>query len=70
MKKCEYFPCHKGIKEEAFRCEFCYCPLYNFECGGFYKKTKKGIKDCSGCFWPHIPEGMKKIIEKLNSGIV
>ena len=27
-KKCEYFPCHKGIPEEDFNCLFCYCPLY------------------------------------------
>ena len=24
-KKCEYFPCHKGIPEEDFNCLFCYC---------------------------------------------
>ena len=27
-KECEYFPCHKGVKEEDFNCLFCYCPLY------------------------------------------
>ena len=26
-RPCEYFPCHKGIPEEAFNCLFCYCPL-------------------------------------------
>ena len=36
-KKCEYFPCHKGIPEENFNCLFCYCPLYTLgkSCGGF-----------------------------------
>ena len=35
-KKCEYFPCHKGIPEEDFNCLFCYCPLYTLgkSCGG------------------------------------
>ena len=33
-KKCEYFPCHKGIPEEDFNCLFCYCPLYTLgKCG-------------------------------------
>ena len=22
-KECEYFPCHKGVKEEDFNCLFC-----------------------------------------------
>ena len=35
-KECEYFPCHKGVKEEDFNCLFCYCPLYTLgkHCGG------------------------------------
>ena len=35
-KKCEYFPCHKGIPEADFNCLFCYCPLYTLgkSCGG------------------------------------
>ncbi len=34
-KECEYFPCHKGVKEEDFNCLFCYCPLYTLgkHCG-------------------------------------
>ena len=27
-KKCEYFPCHKGVDPENFNCLFCYCLLY------------------------------------------
>ena len=27
-RECEYFPCHKGVREEEFNCLFCYCPLY------------------------------------------
>ena len=36
-KECEYFPCHKGVREEEFNCLFCYCPLYRMpDCrGGF-----------------------------------
>jgi len=45
--KCEYFPCHKGVKEEDFNCLFCYCPLYMLgeDCGGNFTYTH-GIKDC------------------------
>ncbi len=25
-RECEYFPCHKGVREEEFNCLFCYCP--------------------------------------------
>lgn len=54
--KCEFFPCHKGIKQE-FSCLFCYCPLINYECPGPYKlyKDRRGNnrKDCSDCKLPH-----------------
>ena len=54
-RKCEYFPCHKGIAEEDFNCLFCYCPLYMLgrKCGGDYSYTEKGFKDCSNCVYPH-----------------
>ena len=57
-KECEYFPCHKGADVENFSCLFCYCPLYALgkECGGNYKITEKGIKDCSNCMVPHKKE--------------
>ena len=66
-KQCEYFPCHKGIDEAAFNCLFCYCPLYMLEdkCGGTYKITKKGIKDCSACTKPHDENGFDHVMSKM-----
>ena len=57
-KECEYFPCHKGVKDEEFNCLFCYCPLYALgrKCGGNFEYTKSGIKDCSNCTIPHRKE--------------
>ena len=54
-KKCEYFPCHKGVDPENFNCLFCYCPLYALgdKCGGNFRMTEKGIKDCTNCQLPH-----------------
>ena len=54
-KKCEYFPCHKGADPENFNCLFCYCPLYALgdRCGGNFRYTEKGIKDCTNCQLPH-----------------
>ena len=54
-RECEYFPCHKGVREEEFNCLFCYCPLYALgeHCGGNYRYTAEGIKDCSECIFPH-----------------
>ncbi|MCM1496135.1 MAG: cysteine-rich small domain-containing protein [Bacteroides sp.] len=54
-QKCEYFPCHSGIKEDEFNCLFCYCPLYGLkeECGGDFVYLENGVKDCSGCRIPH-----------------
>ncbi len=56
--KCEYFPCHKIEDTENFNCLFCYCPLYMMgeECGGNFKYTEHGIKDCSQCSLPHIKD--------------
>lgn len=54
--KCEFMPCHKGVKGE-FNCLFCYCPLVFLECPGHYTTftDKKGLvrKDCSNCKLPH-----------------
>ena len=54
-KECEFFPCHKTEDEENFNCLFCYCPLYALgeNCGGNFKYTEDGIKDCSDCLVPH-----------------
>lgn len=54
-KECEYFPCHKGADSENFNCLFCYCPLYALgeNCGGNFRFTENGIKDCTECQVPH-----------------
>ena len=54
-KECEYFPCHKGADPEDFNCLFCYCPLYALgeKCGGNFRYTESGIKDCTNCLLPH-----------------
>ena len=66
-KKCEYFPCHKGIKEAEFNCLFCYCPLYMLQgkCGGNYKYTN-GIKDCSDCAIIHNTGGFEYVMSKMS----
>ena len=62
-KDCEYFPCHKGAKEENFNCLFCYCPLYALgdKCGGHFTYLENGIKDCSGCQFPHKAENYDQV---------
>ena len=80
-RDCKYFPCHKGLTE--FNCLFCYCPLYALgdKCGGNFRYTDKGIKDCTNCMLPHkrknygyvtgkyqeLAEVMKKVRE-INQG--
>ena len=65
-RECEYFPCHKGIAPEEFNCLFCYCPLYALgdKCGGSFRISKSGVKDCSGCTVPHRKENYGKITER------
>lgn len=67
-KKCEFFPCHKVDDTENFNCLFCYCPLYALgeRCGGNYRYSKKGIKDCTLCLLPHKRENYDYIINKFN----
>ena len=62
-KACEYFPCHQGADPERFNCIFCFCPLYALgeKCGGNFRYTEDGIKDCSDCRVPHVPENYDKI---------
>lgn len=66
-KKCEYFPCHAGADPETFSCIFCYCPLYALgdKCGGSFRYTKDGIKDCSNCLRPHRRENYESICENM-----
>ena len=64
---CEYFPCHEGADPESFNCLFCYCPLYFLgkSCGGDFRYTEDGVKDCSGCLFPHKRENYRQVVEKL-----
>ena len=65
--KCEYFPCHKTNDPENFNCLFCYCPLYAIKdkCGGNFRYTEKGIKDCTNCTLPHQRKNYDYIIGKF-----
>ena len=65
-RACEYFPCHKGANPDNFNCLFCYCPLYALgkKCGGNFKYTETGFKDCSACAVPHRRENYEKIVER------
>ncbi len=67
-RQCQYFPCHSGVDPERFNCLFCYCPLYALgdRCGGSFTYTQRGIKDCSGCMRPHIPENYERVLEKMS----
>ena len=68
-RKCEFFPCHKGMREEDFSCLFCYCPLYALgdKCGGNFEHLENGIKDCSNCLVPHRRENYDRIMEKMGA---
>jgi len=67
-RECEYFPCHKGADPENFNCLFCYCPLYALgdQCGGGFRYTKDGYKDCGSCQIPHKRENYGKILERYD----
>ena len=66
-RECEFFPCHKTDDEENFNCLFCYCPLYALgeNCGGNFKYTEDGIKDCSDCLVPHKRKNYQYIMNKF-----
>lgn len=65
--ECEYFPCHRFADPARFSCLFCYCPLYMLgpHCGGNFRYTEKGIKDCTDCLIPHLPENYGRITGKF-----
>ena len=65
-KDCEYFPCHKNVKEEDYNCLFCYCPLYMLKdkCGGNFK-IAYDVKDCSECTIPHGANSYTYIMSKM-----
>lgn len=64
---CEYFPCHPGADAETFSCMFCYCPLYALgdHCGGSFRYTEQGIKDCTNCLFPHRRENYGLVCQKV-----
>ena len=66
-RDCEYFPCHPGADPERFNCLFCYCPLYPLgeKCGGAFVYLDNGIKDCSGCLFPHRPENYDAVLARF-----
>ena len=70
-RKCEFFPCHKGLNAEDFNCLFCYCPLYALGdgCGGDFVYTEAGVKDCSACLIPHSEDGYSYIQSKVPEAI-
>ena len=65
-RECEYFPCHRIADPDRFNCLFCYCPLYALgrACGGNFRYTDKGIKDCTACLIPHLRENYGRIIDQ------
>lgn len=67
-RECEYFPCHENADTENFNCLFCYCPLYALadKCGGNFRYTENGIKDCSGCLKPHRAQNYQIIVDAMD----
>ena len=66
---CKYFPCHTAPNTDEFNCLFCYCPLYFWgnTCGGNFSYSAKGVKLCTDCHLPHLPDYYDVIIEKLKN---
>jgi Zn-finger protein len=64
---CEYYPCHGGVELDSFSCLFCYCPLYALDCPGNGARTAGGVKDCSGCVFPHHRSSYFRVIDCLAS---
>ena len=66
-RSCEYFPCHKGADPDNFNCLFCYCPLYALgdRCGGNFRYTENGVKDCSNCLYPHRRQNYNGVMDKM-----
>lgn len=66
-RECQYYPCHANADLECFNCLFCFCPLFSLgeHCGGKFKYTVAGEKDCTDCLIPHITGGYEHIVSKL-----
>ncbi len=67
-KDCEFYPCHDS---ENLNCLFCFCPLYNLDCGGNFVmiQGKNGdlIKDCTNCMIPHSESGYDYVMKVLKN---
>ena len=44
---------------------WCYCVLYNYDCGGNFIILDNGLKDCSQCLLPHDENGYDYIMSFL-----
>ena len=68
-RDCEFFPCHSCKDSEQFSCLFCYCPLYALgdQCGGNFRYTEQGIKDCSDCLLPHSRQNYDRVMAKMGA---
>lgn len=65
-ESCPYYPCHAGIPDDDFSCEYCFCPLYQVPyCGGNFSILPNGIKDCSKCTRPHTRSGRAYIATQI-----
>ena len=64
-RDCEYYPCHDL---SDINCLFCYCPLYRIDCGGNYSILSNGVKDCSGCTYPHERDNYYEVIKRAAKG--
>lgn len=65
--QCEYYPCH-DVEGGAINCLFCFCPLYALgeKCGGAFRYTEQGIKDCSDCTFPHRAENYDAVMSRFD----
>ncbi|MBQ6371417.1 MAG: cysteine-rich small domain-containing protein [Firmicutes bacterium] len=70
-KECEFFPCHEVKDKAKFNCLFCYCPLYVLgeNCGGNFRYTENGVKDCTLCGIPHSTGGYDYIMDRFKEVI-
>lgn len=60
--ECKFFNCHQIANQS---CLFCYCPLFNYDCGGNFIIFENGKKDCSGCILPHDENGYDYVVDFL-----
>ena len=65
-RECPHFPCHEGVDPNEFNCLFCYCPLYALgpDCGGDFRYTERGVKDCTGCSLPHRGDAGTRLVKE------